>query len=184
MGPAYGATARPLCSIATMERPQAGTPFVAILCGSRSDLPLIEDALPLLAELGVAYELRVISAHRAPALLERSLVEAEQRGARVFVCAAGLAAHLAGAVAARTARPVVGLPMPGGLADGLDALLSTVQMPAGVPVATVGVGNARNALLLAAQILAVADDAIAGRVAAYRAAQTRRVEEDSGDRSP
>jgi len=136
----------------------------------------MEEALPLLTELGVRHELRVLSAHRSPALLERYVTEAAERGACVFVCAAGLAAHLAGAVAARTARPVIGLPMPGGVADGLDALLSTVQMPAGVPVATVGVGNARNALLLAAQILGVADPVIAARIGEYRAAQLRRVE--------
>lgn len=156
--------------------PEAG-PFVAVICGSTSDLPRLEEALPMLADLGVHHELRVISAHRSPALLERYVAEAQVRGAYVFVCAAGLAAHLAGAVAARTARPVIGLPMGGGIADGLDALLSTVQMPAGVPVATVGVGNARNALLLAAQILGVRDAAVATRIGGYREAQTRRVEE-------
>ncbi len=154
---------------------------MAVICGSRTDLPRIVEALPLLEDLGVAHELRVISAHRAPAFLERYVLDAEERGARVFVCAAGLAAHLAGAVAARTARPVIGLPMGGGVADGLDALLSTVQMPAGVPVATVGVGNARNALLLAAQMLAVSDEAIAGRIQDYRGTQTRRVEDESTD---
>lgn len=152
--------------------------FVAVICGSASDLPRIQEALPLLAGLGVSHELRVMSAHRSPELLERYVTEAEERGACVFVCAAGLAAHLAGAVAARTARPVIGLPMPGGIADGLDALLSTVQMPAGVPVATVGVGNAGNALILAAQILGVHDDAVATRIGAYREAQTRRIEAD------
>jgi phosphoribosylaminoimidazole carboxylase PurE protein len=152
--------------------------FVAILCGSRSDLPVVEKGVALLDELAVRSELRVISAHRAPALLDRYVTESAERGARVFVCAAGLAAHLAGAVAARSPWPVIGLPMPGGVADGLDALLSTVQMPPGVPVATVGVGNARNAALLAAQILAVTDDALAGRIRTFREAQTRAVEED------
>ena len=149
-----------------------------MLCGSRSDLSVVEEGAALLGELGVRHEVRVISAHRAPALLDRYVAEAADRGARVFVCAAGLAAHLAGAVAARTPWPVVGLPMPGGVADGLDALLATVQMPPGVPVATVGVGNARNAALLAAQILAISDEDLAARVGAYRQAQTRKVEED------
>jgi phosphoribosylaminoimidazole carboxylase PurE protein len=158
--------------------PETSSAFVAILCGSRSDLPVVEDGAALLGELGVRHEVRVISAHRAPALLDRYVAEAADRGARVFVCAAGLAAHLAGAVAARTPWPVVGLPMPGGVADGLDALLATVQMPPGVPVATVGVGNARNAALLAAQILAISDEDLAARVGAYRRAQTRKVEED------
>ncbi len=153
-------------------------PFVAMICGSRSDLPTLEEGAALLEELGVPREVHVISAHRAPALLDRYITEASARGARVFVCAAGLAAHLAGAVAARTAWPVIGLPMPGGVADGLDALLATVQMPPGVPVATVGVGNARNAAILAAQILATSDPAIAAKVEAFRAAQTRKVEQD------
>jgi 5-(carboxyamino)imidazole ribonucleotide mutase len=160
------------------------TAFVAVLCGSRSDLPAREQGTALLEELGVPFELRVISAHRAPALLDRYVADADTRGVVAYVCAAGLAAHLAGAVAARTARPVIGLPMPGGIADGLDALLSTVQMPPGVPVATVGVGNARNAALLAAQIAAVADAEVHGRIQAYRAAQTRRIEEDELNRAP
>jgi phosphoribosylaminoimidazole carboxylase PurE protein len=154
------------------------TPFVALICGSRSDLPTLEEGSALLDELEVPREVRVISAHRAPELLDRYLADAATRGARVFVCAAGLAAHLAGAAAARTQWPVIGIPMAGGVANGLDALLSTVQMPKGVPVATVGVGRAENAALLAAQILSTSDDALAGRIAAYRAAQTRKVEED------
>ncbi len=151
---------------------------VALICGSRSDLDALQEAATLLDELGVEHEVRVISAHRAPELLERYVAEAPMRGVRVFVCAAGLAAHLAGAVAARTASPVIGVPMPGGPGGGLDALLSTVQMPSGVPVATVGVGMTRNAGLLAAQILAVSDQALAARIATFRAGQTRRIEED------
>ncbi|MDQ3555024.1 MAG: 5-(carboxyamino)imidazole ribonucleotide mutase [Chloroflexota bacterium] len=154
------------------------SPLVSIICGSRSDLEAVEKGVALLADLEVPHELRIISAHRAPALLDRYVVAAAERGVRVFICAAGLAAHLAGAVAARTAWPVIGLPMPGGVSDGLDALLSTVQMPPGVPVATVGLGNARNASLLAAQILAIADAALAARIEAFRADQTRAVEAD------
>lgn len=159
----------------TNERPATR---VALICGSRSDLETLEQGAALLAQLGVAHETRVISAHRAHRLLDRYVADAPGRGIRVFICAAGLAAHLAGAVAARTPYPVIGLPMPGGVSDGLDALLSTVQMPPGVPVATVGVGNARNAALLAAQILALTDDGIAERVLAFREDQTRRVEQD------
>jgi 5-(carboxyamino)imidazole ribonucleotide mutase len=153
-------------------------PFVALICGSRSDLPALQQAEALLGELGVPHEVRVISAHRAPGFLDTYVEDAARRGARVFVCAAGLAAHLAGAVAARSQWPVIGVPMPGGVAGGLDALLATVQMPSGVPVATVAVGGTRNAALLAAQILAIGDATIAGRVEAYRAAQTRSVVED------
>jgi phosphoribosylaminoimidazole carboxylase PurE protein len=149
-----------------------------MICGSRSDLPVLEEGAALLDVLGVAREVRVISAHRAPALLDRYVDDATERGARVFVCAAGLAAHLAGAVAARSPWPVIGVPMPGGVANGLDALLSTVQMPRGVPVATVGVGLATNAALLAAQVLAIADQGVATNVAAYREAQTRKILED------
>jgi phosphoribosylaminoimidazole carboxylase PurE protein len=154
------------------------TPFVAMICGSRSDLGSLEEGATLLDELGVTREVRVISAHRAPALLEQYVDDATARGARVFVCAAGLAAHLAGAVAARSPWPVIGVPMAGGVANGLDALLSTVQMPKGVPVATVGVGLAANAALLAAQVLAISDEAIAARVSDYREAQTRKILED------
>jgi len=154
------------------------SPLVSIICGSRSDLETVEKSVALLSELHVPNELRIISAHRAPALLDRYVDRAAQRGVRVFICAAGLAAHLAGAVAARTAWPVIGLPMPGGVGGGLDALLSTAQMPPGVPVATVGLGNARNAALLAAQILAISDPALAERIRALRAGQTRAVEDD------
>ncbi|MEO7118407.1 MAG: 5-(carboxyamino)imidazole ribonucleotide mutase [Candidatus Limnocylindrales bacterium] len=154
------------------------TTFVAMICGSRTDLPVLEDGAALLEQLGVAREVRVISAHRAPELLDSYITDAVARGARVFICAAGLAAHLAGATAARTPWPVIGLPMPGGVADGLDALLATVQMPPGVPVGTVGVGNARNAAILAAQILAISDPTIADSVDAFRTAQTRKILDD------
>ena len=139
---------------------------VAIVVGSRSDLPAMEAATDMLQELGVEHELRVISAHRAPDLLER------------FIAAAGLAAHLPGVIASRTTRPVIGVPMKGGVSDGLDALLSIVQMPKGVPVATVGVGNATNAALLAAQILAQADPDLAARLSAHRAAQAQAIIDD------
>ena len=154
------------------------SPRVAIVVGSRSDLPMLEAATATLDELGVSHELRVISAHRAPGLLESYVADAERRGVAVFIAAAGLAAHLPGVIASKTTRPVIGLPMKGGVMDGLDALLSIVQMPKGVPVASVGVGNATNAALLAAQILAVADPALAARVSAHRAAQAQAVRDD------
>jgi 5-(carboxyamino)imidazole ribonucleotide mutase len=153
-------------------------PFVAVVCGSRSDLSAMDEGTALLERLGVPHEVRVISAHRSPALLDRYVAEAHARGARIFLCAAGLAAHLAGAVAARTPWPVIGVPMPGGLVGGLDALLSTVQMPRGVPVASVGVGMVANAALLAAQILALVDPRLAEAVAAFREEQTRAVAAD------
>lgn len=152
--------------------------FVAIIVGSRSDLELVQKAADILDELGVANELRVISAHRAPDLLDAYVVDATARGAKVFICAAGLAAHLPGVVASKTTLPVVGLPMPGQVAGGLDALLSIVQMPRGVPVATVGIGQAENAALLAAQMLALSDEAVERAIADKRAHARRQIEED------
>lgn len=156
----------------------AGQDFVAIIVGSRSDLDVVQKAADTLTALGVQNELRVISAHRAPDLLESYVSGAVARGARVFICAAGLAAHLPGVVASKTTGPVIGLPMPGNLAGGLDALLSIVQMPKGVPVATVGVGQAENAALLAAQMIGLSDPAIAQAVADHRAAARRQIEDD------
>lgn len=156
---------------------------MAVIVGSRSDLEVVERATGLLGQLGVRHEFRVISAHRAPDLLAAYVADAVQRGAGVFICAAGLAAHLPGVVAARTTLPVIGLPMPGQLAGGLDALLSVVQMPRGVPVATVGVGQAENAAILAAQILGLADEKIAAAVADHRAEARRQIEQDPTNQS-
>jgi phosphoribosylaminoimidazole carboxylase PurE protein len=163
------------------------SPFVGIVVGSRSDLPTLEDLPRTLDELGVGHELRVISAHRAPVLLDAYVADAERRGVAVFIAAAGLAAHLPGVIASKTIRPVIGVPLKGGVMDGLDALLSIVQMPKGVPVATVGVGNATNAALLAAQILAVADSELRARLVAWRARQAEAVlndETNAGSRAP
>jgi 5-(carboxyamino)imidazole ribonucleotide mutase len=161
----------------------AGSSFVAIIVGSRSDLEVVQKAADLLTKLGVANELRVISAHRAPDLLDAYVTDAQTRGARVFICAAGLAAHLPGVVASKTTLPVIGLPMPGNLAGGLDALLAIVQMPKGVPVATVGVGQAENAALLAAQMLGLSDSAVAQAVADQRIEARRQIEEDPTNQS-
>jgi len=157
--------------------------IVAIIVGSRSDLEVAQKAADLLDRLGVVNELRVLSAHRAPDLLESYVADAISRGARVFICAAGLAAHLPGVVASKTTLPVIGLPMPGQLAGGLDALLAIVQMPRGVPVATVGVGQAENAALLAAQMLGLADERIARAVADHRAEGRRQIAEDPSNRA-
>jgi len=160
---------------------QAG-PRVGIVGGSRSDFPVLEKAAALLTELGVANELRVVSAHRTPDLLYRYAEEASGRGIEVIVAGAGGAAHLPGMLAAKTILPVIGVPIPTQHLGGLDSLLSIVQMPRGVPVATVAIGNAENAAILAAEILALADPALRGRVAAYRAAQTQAVLDDDSNR--
>ena len=133
-------------------------PFVAILMGSDSDLPVMESSMDTLNKLGVAFEVKITSAHRTPEATHSYVKSAEQRGCGAFICAAGMAAHLAGAVAAATLKPVIGVPINASL-EGLDALLATVQMPGGIPVATVAIGKAgaKNAAYLAAQILSTAD---------------------------
>ena len=151
---------------------------VGIVVGSRSDIAAAERAMAVLDELEVDSEIRVISAHRAPDLLAQFIAGAEDRGIRVFIAIAGLAAHLPGVVASQTTRPVIGVPMAGGVSDGLDALLAIVQMPKGVPVATVGVGNGENAALLAAAIVAVAEPAVGERLRARRAAGAEAIAAD------
>lgn len=141
---------------------------VAILMGSRSDETLVRPASEALAKLGIPHELRVMSAHRTPADTAAFASSARERGVRVFICAAGGAAHLAGAVAAHTTLPVIGLPLARTPLGGQDALLATVQMPRGMPVATVAIDGAYNAGLLAAQILAVSDAALQARLEGLR----------------
>ena len=140
--------------------------FVAILMGSDSDFPVMKSTVEVLKKLGISCEVRVLSAHRTPEQTKDYIYDAEARGCQVFIAAAGLAAHLAGNVAAHTLKPVIGVPMDGGPLKGLDALLSTVQMPGGVPVATVAIGSAgaKNAGYLATQILSVADAAVSRRL--------------------
>jgi 5-(carboxyamino)imidazole ribonucleotide mutase len=161
-----------------------GPPRVGVVGGSRSDLPVLEAAVAILADLGVASELRVVSAHRTPDHLVRYAETAASRGIRVIVAGAGGAAHLPGMLAAMTPLPVVGVPIPTRHLGGLDSLLSIVQMPRGVPVATVAIGNGQNAGLLAAQILALGDPDLAARVAAWRAAQTAAVLADPSNAEP
>lgn len=152
-------------------------PFVAILMGSDSDLPVMQGTIDVLKSFDITFEVKVTSAHRTPAATHAYVTDAESRGCKVFICAAGLAAHLAGAVAGITTRPIIGVPIDCGPLQGHDALLSTVMMPAGVPVATVAIGTAgaKNAAYLAAQILAVADDALAQRVKEDRAENAKAV---------
>ena len=163
---------------------QPAQPVVGVVGGSRSDLPILEAAVLVLAELEVPAELRVVSAHRTPDRLFAYAETAAGRGIRVIIAGAGGAAHLPGMLAAKTLVPVIGVPIPTEHLGGLDSLLSIVQMPRGIPVATVAIGNAQNAGLLAAAILALSDDALAGRLAAWRERLTQAVLDDPSNRAP
>lgn len=143
------------------------TPIVSIIMGSTSDLPVMEKAAKFLDDMKIPFEMNALSAHRTPAEVETFAREAKGRGLRVIIAGAGMAAALPGVVAACTTLPVIGVPIKGML-DGLDALLSIVQMPPGIPVATVGVNGALNAAILAAEMLALADTAVADRLEAYK----------------
>lgn len=153
-------------------------PFVAILMGSESDLGIMQAAVDVLDQLQIGYEVKITSAHRTPSATQQYISDAESRGCEVFIAGAGLAAHLAGVVAAHTTRPVIGVPVDSGPLKGLDALLSTVQMPGGIPVATVAIGKtgARNAGYLAAQILSLGDPELADRVKQDRAVNAAKVQ--------
>ena len=142
---------------------------VAIVMGSDSDWPVVKGACSVLKDFGVEYEARILSAHRTPPAAAEFAKNARANGFGVILCAAGMAAHLAGAFAANTTLPVVGIPMKGGAMDGLDALLATVQMPPGFPVATVALNGAKNAAYLAVSILAVADEELAAKLEQFRA---------------
>lgn len=147
----------------------------AVIMGSDSDLPVVEKAIVKLRELGIPCEVHVFSAHRTPAEAAAFSRQARENGFGVLIAAAGKAAHLAGALAANTTLPVIGIPIKSSTLDGLDALLSTVQMPSGIPVATVAIDGAENAALLAAQILAVADASLAQKLADARQSGAERV---------
>jgi 5-(carboxyamino)imidazole ribonucleotide mutase len=153
-------------------------PTVAVICGSRSDLPTLKGTFDVLDSYGIDWEASVISAHRQADALHAYVAEAEGAGTRLFIGAAGLAAHLPGVLASLTRRPVIGIPLDGGALGGADALYSVVQMPPGVPVASVAIGSAgaKNAGHLAARILALSDPDIAERVAAFRAEQAAGAE--------
>ena len=148
---------------------------VAVVMASDSDLPSISAAVDTLRRLQVPFTVRVISAHRTPGVARAFSLDARKDGYGVIIAAAGMAAHLAGAIAANTTLPVIGIPIAGGALGGMDALMSTVQMPAGIPVAAVSIGGAQNAALLAAQMLAISDDQLAARLAAFREELTARV---------
>lgn len=157
------------------DREAATAARVVILLGSKSDLPVIEGMFPLLERFGLGWRVEIASAHRQPEKLKRVVRAAEKAGVEVFVACAGLAAHLPGVVASLTGRPVIGVPVAAGPLAGVDALLSIVQMPPGVPVATVAIGSvgARNAACLAARIVALKDPRVAAAVEAYRAELAR-----------
>ena len=147
---------------------------VAVIMGSDSDWPVVKGACQQLETFGIPYEAHILSAHRTPAAADFAR-SARANGFGVLICAAGMAAHLAGAFAGNSTLPVIGIPMKGGAADGLDALLATVQMPSGIPVATVAINGAKNAAVLAAQILAVSDDALAAKLDAQRSEMAEQI---------
>ncbi len=147
----------------------------AVIMGSDSDLPKVEKAITTLQEYGVPVEVHVFSAHRTPAEAKAFSENAKDNGFGVIIAAAGKAAHLAGAIAANTTLPVIGIPVKSSALEGMDALLSTVQMPSGIPVATVAIDGAQNAALLAIEILAVSDDKLAGKLAESRAKASQKV---------
>ena len=148
---------------------------VAVIMGSDSDLPVVEKAMKTLDEYGVPYEVHVFSAHRTPVQARDFALGARDNGFGALICAAGKAAHLAGAIAANTTLPVIGIPVKSSTLDGLDALLSTVQMPSGIPVATVAIDGAANAALLAIEMIAIADEELAKKLDAARAANAENV---------
>lgn len=154
-------------------------PQVLILMGSDSDYPVVKGASDILEQFGVAHDIRVSSAHRSPERTEKLVTEAEEAGVKVFICAAGMAAHLGGVVASMTTKPVIGIPIDASPMGGLDALLATVQMPPGVPVATVAVGKAgaANAGALACQILALSDKKLASKLLENKKSMAKAVEE-------
>ena len=150
---------------------------VAVIMGSDSDWPTVKAACTQLKELDIPFEAHILSAHRTPAAAAEFAKAARANGFGAIICAAGMAAHLAGAFAANTTLPVIGIPMKGGAMDGLDALLAPVQMPSGIPVATVALNGAKNAAVLAAQILAVSDDVLAAKLDKAREAMAAQIAE-------
>lgn len=157
--------------------------FVSIIMGSKSDFSVMSECAEVFKKFDVPYEMIVSSAHRSPERTKEYVKDAQSRGAQVFIAAAGMAAHLAGAVAAQTCKPVIGVPLAGGALDGLDSLLSTVQMPSSMPVATVTIGKAGaiNAAYLAIQILSLKNDELAGKLVQDRMMKAKKVELDSSE---
>ena len=157
-------------------------PTVSIIMGSTSDLPVMEKAAKFLDEMGIFFEMNALSAHRTPAEVEQFATQAKSRGVKVILAGAGMAAALPGVIAANTTIPVIGIPIKGML-DGLDAMLSIIQMPPGIPVATVGVNGAQNAAILAAEMLALSDDALAQRLADYKEGLKQKIVKANQDLS-
>ncbi|RAX58575.1 5-(carboxyamino)imidazole ribonucleotide mutase [Helicobacter monodelphidis] len=155
--------------------------FVSIVIGSKSDYGVMQECAKILEKFDVPYEMIISSAHRSPERTKKYVLDAESRGAQLFIAAAGMAAHLAGAIAAMSTKPVIGIPMAGGALDGLDALLSTVQMPSGMPVATVAIGKsgAINSAYMAMQVLALKDKELAEKLKEDRVMKAKNVELDS-----
>ena len=154
--------------------------LVSIIMGSTSDLPVMEKACKWLNDMEIPFEVNALSAHRTPDAVEKFAREAKDRGIKVIIAGAGMAAALPGVIAASTTLPVIGVPIKGML-DGLDAMLSIIQMPPGIPVATVGVNGAQNAAILAAEMLALADESVAKKVAAYKATLGEKIEKANKD---
>ncbi|MCI7643641.1 MAG: 5-(carboxyamino)imidazole ribonucleotide mutase [Lentisphaeria bacterium] len=157
--------------------------LVAILMGSKSDLPILQNSFKVLNDFGVPFSARVMSAHRTPDIAAEFAAEAEANGIKVIICAAGMAAHLGGVIAAHTTLPVIGLPVASEPFNGLDALLATVQMPPGIPVAAITTGKAggKNAALYAISILALSDSVLAQKLKDFRAAQTKQIMADDAE---
>ncbi len=156
------------------------SPIVSIIMGSTSDLPVMEKAAKFLEEMQIPFEMNALSAHRTPAEVEAFAQGAKERGLRVIIAGAGMAAALPGVIAASTTLPVIGVPIKGML-DGLDAMLSIIQLPPGIPVATVGVNGAQNAAILAVEMLALSDDALAERLAAYKEGLKQKIVKANAD---
>lgn len=156
----------------------SSNPAIGILMGSDSDWPLLQKCITTLKDFGVTFEVRVLSAHRTPDATAKYAAEAEKRGLKIIIAAAGGAAHLAGVIAAHTVLPVIGIPVANGALNGIDALLATIQMPAGIPVATVALGSAgpANAALLAVQILAITDESLRQKLHEFKTELSRKVE--------
>ncbi|WP_297243902.1 5-(carboxyamino)imidazole ribonucleotide mutase [uncultured Prevotella sp.] len=156
-------------------------PLVSIIMGSTSDLPVMEKAMKFLDEMEVPFEVNALSAHRTPDAVETFAKEAAGRGLKVIIAGAGMAAALPGVIAASTTLPVIGVPIKGNALDGMDAMLSIIQMPPGIPVATVGVNGAMNAAILAVEIMALADDKLAEKMKVYKAGLKNKIEKANKD---
>ena len=163
--------------------PVVGSPLVSIIMGSTSDLPVMEKAMKFLDEMEVPFEVNALSAHRTPEAVEKFAKGAAARGIKVIIAGAGMAAALPGVMAASTTLPVIGVPIKGSVLDGMDALYSILQMPPGIPVATVAINGAMNAAILACQMMSLADETLAQKMAAYKSSLGKKIEKANADLS-